>query len=414
MFRNVARTATIEIAPSVNPFTFEQARACVNAESLRIVAANRSTEIVPLLEAAGRVLAQEILADRDYPATARSMRDGFAIYAEDIPGTLEVIGEVRAGERWNGPALRQGQALEIMTGAPMPAAANAVIMIEHTTRDGSTITTNRTHLPGDNFNPQGSEARLGSAVLHPGRRLTFADIAQLATVGIAQVPVHPRPTVAILATGDEVIGVEDTPQDFQVRNSNSYSLAVQVKRAGGLPLILEVASDVYEHTRAQVELGLQSDLLLLSGGVSAGKYDIVEKVLADLGAAFFFDRVRVQPGQPLVFGEAQGKLFFGLPGNPASTMVTFEVFARAAVEILSGNPAPQLPLAWAPLTHNFHHKAGLRRFLPAVVEDGAVTHVKWFGSSDVSALSRANAFLGADAEKAEYKQGEMIQVLFYE
>ena len=385
------------------------------SESLRIASAtSRAPETEPLLEAAGRVLAQDILADRDYPATPRSMRDGFAILAEDIPGALQVIGEVRAGERWNGPALEHGQAIEIMTGAPMPAGANAVVMIEHTTRDGATVTTHRTHAAGDNFNKQASEARLGSAVLHKGRRLTFPDIAQLATVGIGQVRVHPRPTVAILATGDEVIGIEDKPEDFQVRNSNSYSLAIQVKRAGGIPRILDVARDVYEHTRAQVELGLQSDLLLLSGGVSAGKYDIVEKVLADLGATFFFDRVRIQPGQPLVFGKAQGKLFFGLPGNPASTMVTFEVFARAAVEILGGIPAPGLPLAWAPLTHNFHHKAGLRRFLPAVVEDGSVTHVKWSGSSDVPALSRSNAFLIADSEKAEYKQGEMIQVLFHE
>jgi molybdopterin molybdotransferase len=154
------------------------------------------------------------------------------------------------------------------------------------------------------------------------------------------------------------------------------------------------------------------DLLLLSGGVSAGKYDIVEKVLADLGAQFYFDRVKIQPGQPLVFGQAGGKLFFGLPGNPASTMVTFEVFAKAVVERLCGIPEPKLPLSWALLTRDFRHKTGLRRFLPAIVEDAQVTPVGWSGSSDVPALARANAFLVADAETAEYKAGEMIQVLW--
>jgi molybdopterin molybdotransferase len=402
------------MSPLLQPFTFEQARACVIREASQLTFTRGEPESIPLLEALGRVLAQDVHADRDYPATARSMRDGFAIRAEDIPGTLQVIGEVRAGERWNGAALQARQAIEIMTGAPLPAGANAVVMVEHVTRDGSAITTGQRLSPGDHFNPQGSEASSGSVVLKKGRRLTFADIAQLATIGHAHIPVNRQPTVAILATGDEVIGVEEQPADFQVRNSNSYSLAAQVRRAGGIPKILDVARDVYEHTRSQVELGLQSDLLLLSGGVSAGKYDIVERVLADLGATFFFDRVRVQPGQPLVFGSVRGKLFFGLPGNPASTMVTFEVFARAAVEILSGIRDPKLPLVWASLTHDFHHKTGLRRFLPAVVEDGCVTHVKWSGSSDVSSLSRANAFLVAEADKGDYKQGEMIQVLFHQ
>ncbi len=370
-------------------------------------------ETVALLDAAGRVLAKDILADRDSPATARSVRDGFAVRAEDLPGQLRVIGEVRAGERWPGPAVGRGEALEIMTGAPMPAGANAVVMVEHVTRlDPTAIQVDRTHDSGDNFNPRGSEATAGSPVLRRGRRLNFTDIAQLAAVGATEVAVQRRPTVAILATGDEVVAIHETPEDFQVRNSNSMSLAVQVSRAGGEPRILDVARDVYAHTRTQVELGLQSDLLLLSGGVSAGKYDIVEKVLADLGATFFFDRVRIQPGQPLVFGKVRDKLFFGLPGNPASTMATFEVFARAAVEILSGIPDPQLPLAWAPLTHGFRHKTGLRRFLPAVVVDGAVTQVKWSGSSDISALSRANAYLIADPDKGEYKQGDWIQVLF--
>jgi molybdopterin molybdotransferase len=289
-------------------------------------------------------------------------------------------------------------------------------MVEHVTRlDGNGITTDKAPKPGENFNRQGCEAQAGAVVLPRGRRLTFADIALLATVGCDTVPVYRKPSVAILATGDEVVEISDSPEDFQVRNSNSYSLAAQVIRSGAVPHILPVARDVYEHTRALVEQGLQSDLLLLSGGVSAGKYDIVEKVLGDLGAHFYFDRVKIQPGQPLVFGRmgAAGKLFFGLPGNPASTMVTYEVFARAVVERLAGIPAPVLPLTWAPLSRDFRHKTGLRRFLPAIVANGAVTPVSWSGSSDVPALARANAFLVADPEIGEYKQGDWIQVLLH-
>jgi molybdopterin molybdotransferase len=391
--------------------TFEEARQCVLDHSAHL--SLPPTELVPLLEARQRVLAEDIAADRDYPAAARSVRDGFAVRASDLPGPLRIVGEVRAGEEWKGVPLETGQALEIMTGAPMPEGADAVIMIEHATRNQDSITADRTLRPGENFNPQGSEAKSGAVVIGKGRRLTFADIALLATVGRDAVAVHPRPAVAILATGDEVVEITQSPESFQVRNSNSYSLAAQVEQAGGCPTIFPVARDVYDHTRALVEQGLQDfDLLLLSGGVSAGKYDIVEKVLADLGAKFYFDRVKIQPGQPLVFGRVGEKLFFGLPGNPASTMVTFEVFAKAVVERLSGIPDPKLPLTWAPLTRDFRHKPGLRRFLPAIVDESRVTPVGWSGSSDVPALARANAFLVADPDKPEYKAGEMIQVLW--
>ncbi len=181
-------------------------------------------------------------------------------------------------------------------------------------------------------------------------------------------PVFARPQVAILATGDEIVEVEETPLDYQIRNSNVESLAVQVTRAGGCPNILPIARDLYDATRELIEQGLRFDMLLLSGGVSAGKYDIVERVLADLGAEFYFDRVLIMPGQPLVFGKARGKFFFGLPGNPASTMVTFEIFARSAVELLGGQTESMLPLMWSKLSRDFHQKPGLTRFLPARLE----------------------------------------------
>jgi molybdopterin molybdotransferase len=395
----------------VATFTFDQARRCV----LERVAEARpapTTEEVSLLESAGRVLTEPVAADRDYPATARSVRDGFAVRAADLPGELRLIGEVRAGEAFTGE-MRVDEAVEIMTGAPLPRGADAVVMLEHVTVSGDRVNVPRTLRAGENVSPQGCEARRGETLLEPGHRLGFADIALLATVGRSRVAVFRKPQVAILATGDEIVDVNETPLDHQIRNSNAPSLAVQVASAGGCPRILPVARDIYDATRELVEQGLRLDLLLLSGGVSAGKYDIVERVLAELGAEFFFDRVLIQPGQPLVFGRARGKFFFGLPGNPASTMVTFEVFARAAVEMLGGEREPMLPLLWSKLTQDFRQKTGLTRFLPArVSSDGSeVTPVRWQGSGDVPAQARANAFLVTEPERESWAAGELIRVL---
>ena len=391
--------------------TFEQARECV----LREVGAARrilGREQVSALEAAGRILAEEIAADRDYPPFPRSARDGFAIRAEDVPGELRVIGEVRAGDVYTG-IVTTGEAVEIMTGAPLPEGADAVVMVEHTERFGDRVKVARSLYSGENFNARGVEARHGSIVLSPGRRLGFAEIALLAMVGRECATVYRRPQVAILPTGDEIVEAGQQPEPFQIRNSNAWSMTVQVARAGGDPQILPIARDNYESTRHLIEQGLEADLLLLSGGVSAGKYDIVERVLADLGAQFFFDRVLVQPGQPLVFGNARGKFFFGLPGNPASTMVTFEVFARAAVELLGGSQEAPLRLLQARLSKDVRHKPGLTRFLPAQVSaDGStVTPEPWQGSGDVNSLARANAFLVTEPDRESWAAGEMIRVL---
>ena len=391
--------------------TFELARDCV----LKQVAAARpvpGVEEVPLLEAAGRVLAERITADRDYPPVARSVRDGFAVRAADLPGDLRVIGEVRAGDSFTGD-VQPGEAVEIMTGAPLPRGADCVVMVEHVKVAGDRVNVPRTLEQGENVSAQGCEARLDDVLLEPGRRLGFAEIALLATVGHPRVFVFRKPEVAILATGDEIVEVNLTPLPYQVRNSNAQALAVQVLRAGGCPQVLPIAPDLYAGTRELVEHGLKFDLLLLSGGVSAGKYDLVERVLADLGAQFFFDRVLIQPGQPLVFGKAQGKFFFGLPGNPASTMVTFEIFARAALELLGGQAEPMLPLPWSRLTRDFRQKTGLTRFLPANLSaDGSqVTPLRWQGSGDVPAVARANAFVVTEPERESWAAGDLIRVL---
>jgi molybdopterin molybdotransferase len=369
------------------------------------------TETVSLLAADGRVLAEDVRADRDYPAADRSIRDGFAVRSVDLDGrALRVIGEAKAGGKFPG-TVATGEAVEIMTGAPVPSGADQIVMVEHVTREDGSIRTPQGASPGQFINPKGVEARVGETVIHRGKRLGFADIALLATVGRASMTVYRQPRVAILATGDEVVPVEAIPTDEQVRNSNSMALAAQVVRAGGLPVVLPVAKDDLPETRRLIAEGLQCDLLLMSGGVSAGKYDLVEQVLGEFGAEFVFDRVLIQPGQPLVFGKAQGRFFFGLPGNPASTMVTFELFASLALRLLGGEAEPRLRIATAALTEPFRHKTGLTRFLPATLCDGRLTPIAWQGSSDVPSLSRANSFLIARPDRTEWPAGEAIEVL---
>ncbi len=393
------------------PLTFAEARARVVAE-VRGARKTLAAEEAGLDRAAGRVLAEPVAADRDSPAVARSVRDGYAVRAADLPGELRIIGEVRAGERFTG-TVGAGQAVEIMTGAPIPAGADAVAMVEHTRRLDGCVQIDRSAEPGQFINPKGCEAAAGEVVLDRGKRLDYSDVAMLAAFGRSRVLVYARPRVTIVATGDEIVEVDQQPLEFQIRNSNARSLEAQVERAGGVPRVLPVARDTVEHTREIVARGLDADLLLLSGGVSAGKYDVVEEVLAGLGAEFFFDRVLIQPGQPLVFGRVGQTFFFGLPGNPSSTMVTFEVFARAALELLAGQQEIALHMPLARLTRDFRHRAGLTRFLPARLSaDGSeVTPVGWRGSGDVPALTRANAYLVADAGRPEYASGELIRVL---
>ena len=393
--------------------SFQDARSTV----FREVSQNRTLppiETVPLLEAVGRVLAEPVTADRDLPPLDRSMRDGYAVRSADLPGRASVVGLVRAGEVYTG-AIEWCESVEIMTGAPVPRGADAVIMLEHVTRKDDVIETERGVKPGENINPRGIEAKAGTVVLEAGKRIGFTEVALLATVGAATVNVHRKLQVAILATGDELVAVDAQPLDYQIRNSNLYSLAAQVGQAGAGPVLLPVACDRAAETQALIERGLAADLLLISGGVSAGKYDLVEDALRELGAEFYFDRVAIQPGAPLVFGKARGKFFFGLPGNPVSTMVTFHLFARGAIDLIGGcripPKLPKLVTALARLTQDFKHRPGLTRFLPAKIECGDVTPLAWKGSNDMVSLCRANGFLVADAKRESWTAGEMIPVL---
>jgi molybdopterin molybdotransferase len=392
---------------------FEEARQIV-IDVTRALSEPVETETVTLLETHGRTLAEALLSDRDYPALRRSLRDGFAIKSREVPGTLRIRGEVRAGEGEKAP-LQSGEALEIMTGAPVPDEADAVVMVEHVVRseDGSTVRIDRTAEPGQFVNERGSEAKQHAVLIEARTRLDTSHIAIFAMTGRSAVPVFPRPTVAILATGDEIVDVESAPAPHQIRNSNSFMLASCVKTAGGVPVILPVARDTPEALRALVQEGLTHDMLLISGGVSAGRYDLVKPTLKELGAEFHFERVRIQPGGPVTFGIVRSKPVFGLPGNPGSSLVTFQLFAQAALEILGGVKQPALSLLRAAFEAPFRHKRGLTRFLPAwLSSDGdRLRHIPWQGSSDIPALSKANAFLVAEHDRETWNVGDSIRVM---
>lgn len=406
----------MSIAPA-NPLPFAAARRIVEEKAREL----RPTgdERVPLLDSAGRVLAEAIAADRDFPPFARATRDGYAVRSVDLvalPARLAVVGEVRAGAAMPSGAapLAAGQAVEIMTGAPVPEGADAVVMVEYTTATGSMVEITRGVKSGENVVPAGSEARAGDALLAPGIRLGAAQIAVAAAVGRSELRVFNRPRVAVLATGDELVDVSQPPGPSQIRNSNSYSLAAQV-RATGDPVILPVAPDEKAALHRLLEQGLSADLLLISGGVSAGKYDLVEQVLGDFQAEFFFTGALIQPGRPVVFGSARSKPFFGLPGNPISTLVTFELFVRPVLDALCGATASPLIFLKARLRKEVKTKTGLTRFLPAQLSGqhdvAEVELARWQGSGDLAAASRANCFLVIPPDREQIPAGEMVSLL---
>ena len=375
-----------------------------------------ATSKLSVSEALGYVLAEEIRTDREYPPFDRSTRDGYAVRASEAAAgaKLRCVGEVKAGDSVTLP-LAMRSCVQIMTGAAVPPGADAVVMIEFTSRDGDAITFQRATLPGQNIVPRGSEAHAGDVALEPGLRLGFAELAIAAQVGAAQILCARKPRVAILSTGDEIVPISETPGPFHIRNSNSISLAAQVRLAGGEPVLLGNALDRSDDLGAKIEQGLREDVLVLSGGVSMGKYDLVESVLQAMGAEFFFDAVAIRPGKPTVFARCRDAFVFGLPGNPVSTMVTFLLFVAPALDVCSGAPARPLPLLEATLAEAMKEKPGMTHFLPARLEwrgeSAEVRPLHWQGSGDIATLSRANCFLVVPADRQDIAAGEKVSVL---
>lgn len=376
-------------------------------------------ESIPLSQAQGRILSAPLLADRDQPPFPRSTRDGYAVNAASFTrdGHATVIGFLPAGTSWTGHPLQPGQAIEIMTGAPLPDGADAVIMLEHIHRSGDTISLapGRTLQPGENFVQPGSEACSGQVILPVGTRLGAAEIGLAASVGASQLWVNVQPSVAILATGDELVSVDQAPQPHQIRNSNTHTLAALVRETGGIPTQLGIASDTRESLRHHLQQARQHDLILLSGGVSAGKHDLVEDVLAELGAEFYITSVAIQPGKPLVFGRLKdGPCFFGHPGNPVSTQVTFLLFAAPFLRSLAGQLPCEPVFAQAAAAETIRHKPGITRFLPARLDSSltpTVRLVAWQGSGDLAANARANCYAVLPPNRESIAPGEPVTIL---
>ncbi len=426
-------SATLPAASSAaepdSPLTFEQARRVVESHAEKLLP--RAVETLPLLEAVGRALAEPISADRDFPPFARAARDGFAVRAADVasvPAPLRFVGEIRAGDALATlPYIHAGQCAAIMTGAAAPPSADSVVMVEYTQRDGDQITIRRSVSCGENIVPTGSESVAGNLLLPVGTRLDQAAVSVAAAVGAEHVSVFRRPRVAILSTGDEIVGIGSAPAPHQLRNSNSYSLAAQVMSGGGEPVILPIAPDEPERLRELLAVGLQADLLLVSGGVSMGQYDLVEPCLSQLGAEFFFTGAKIQPGKPIVFGrapkpdsgeaaeESPSTYFFGLPGNPVSTMVTFTLFVAPLLDALRGAAPAPLVFLRAKLAAEIHTKPGLTRFLPAILsgfaQNARVELVRWQGSGDIAATARANCYAVVPPDCEQIAAGEWVGVL---
>lgn len=408
--------------------TYEQAAAMLAAYARRLGPLSRKIESVKLTNATGRVLARAVTADEDQPPFTRSTRDGYACRATDLSTQepLHVTGMTHAGEA-PAPALNEGAAWEIMTGSAVPEGADAVVMLEHVERsgDGIRLLAGRTLKAGDNIVARGAQARRGEELLHAGAMLGPAQIAVAASCGCEVLDVYARPRVAILTTGDELVPVEATPGPGQIRNSNAPMLETLVSAAGGEPWVLPTVGDTAEALDEALRTAQSNgaDLLLISGGVSAGKFDLVEPALKRAGARFHFTGVRIQPGKPLVFGEVSVRErmspFFGLPGNPISSAATFLLFGAPMLQALAGREFAEPCFVMARLKEptDRNAKTGLTRFLPARCElsrgngELQVATVPWHGSGDLPAFGRSNCFVVVPDDVSSLEAGSMVRIL---
>ncbi len=372
----------------------------------------------------GAVLAEDVTSDLDMPPFDKAMMDGYAVRSADLAtgrATLPVIEEVMAGRTPSRP-LGPGQATRIMTGAPIPAGADAVVMVERTRLDGGQVVIeDRPPQPGQNIMPRGREMRCGETVLTAGSLLRPQELGVLATVGRTSARLYPAPRVAVLSTGDEIVEAGERPESGQIRNGNGPMLCAQVARAGGVPHSLGIARDRLDSLRPLVAEGLRFDVLLLSGGVSAGQLDLVPGVLAEAGVQPHFHKVAMKPGKPVFFGsqsaqpQAAPALVFGLPGNPVSALVCFELFVRPALRRLAGHGDPGPFVVPATLAEEFVYRTDRPTYHPAVLELAAsgwhVRAVPWYGSPDLRGLTRANAFVVFQPGPERRQQGEVFEVL---
>jgi molybdenum cofactor synthesis domain-containing protein len=397
------------------------------SEAVRIVVertAPLEVERVALAAALGRVLAADVAADTDLPPFDRAQMDGYAVRAADVtqaPARLRVVGEAAAGRGWRG-TLGAGEAVRIMTGAPMPAGADSVQQVELTREsdEGSEVEVERATVPGQFFVPRASEIRAGETVLRAGEEIGAARMAVLASFGRAEVAVRRRPRVAVLATGTELVPVEVRPGPDQIRDSNTYSLAAYAALAGAEVARLPFAADdPTELQRLVAESARGSDVIVLSGGVSMGRYDFTKTAMRALGAEIFFERVSLRPGKPTVFARLPGAkqtLLFGLPGNPVSVSVTFNLFARTALRAMQGAREPAPVEETAVLARSVKGSMERASYLPAALStDGegrlVAEPLKWGGSSDFVAFARAAALVIVPEGTRAVEAGRVVRLI---
>ncbi|GJQ58511.1 MAG: molybdopterin molybdenumtransferase MoeA [Candidatus Scalindua sp. AMX11] len=374
---------------------------------------------VPLQNAQGLCLAENIKADSDMPPFNRAAMDGYAVIAKNTtktPVDLVVVENIRAGYNPK-KTIRSGEAAKIMTGSVVPKGADSVIKVEETRPcDGKTgVRLLKTIKKGGNIAKKGEDLRAGKIVLRKGAKIRPPEIGILATVGADTVQVFSVPSVGIISTGDELVSVAKKPKPWQIRNSNSYSLAAQVRRTIGDVEILGIASDQKSKIRSLVQKGLKKDILILSGGVSMGEFDLVGEVLKDLGITIFFEKVALRPGKPTVFGKIGEKVIFALPGNPVSTMVTFELFVRPCIKKMMGFTRYHNQILLAELEQSITMKKKRREYRPALLRylenRWVVSPVDWHGSGDLFSTTKANSLLIIDEKVERFKVGDRVEVM---
>jgi molybdopterin molybdotransferase len=376
------------------------------------------SESVAIEQAHRRILAEDVRADMDLPPFDRARMDGYAVRSSDVstaPVKLRVIGEIAAGAQFE-HRVNAGEAVKIFTGAPVPGGADAVQKVEVTRANGYSIEILESVTPGQFITSHASEVAAGEVVAETGREIGPAEMAVLASFGYASVRVGRRPRVAVLSTGSELVDVSSKPSGAQIRNSNSYTLAAYAERAGAIVDLLGIVEDTPEATRvALIRAADNRDIVITSGGVSMGDYDLVKAALTEIGAEIHFDRVIIRPGKPIVFGRRGETYFFGLPGNPVSTSVTFNVFVRPAIRKMQGETSPALATVGAQLSRTVKDSSSRRSYLPArlFIQEGraVVEPLKWGGSSDLVAFMRANALIVVREDVHEIAEGELVDVL---
>jgi len=394
------------------------------SEAIKIVLAQTKglpVESVPLAHATGRVLAQEIIADSDLPPFDRAQMDGYAVRAADVastPARLRIVGESAAGAGWH-QEMKAGEGVRIMTGAPVPAGADAVQQVELTreTDSNSEVEILESLEVGRSIVKRAAEIKSGETVLRGGEEINVAMIATLASFGYARVKVGRRPRVAVMATGSELVDVDQKPAQDQIRDSNNYTIAAYATLAGAIVERLPLAGDNTEELKAEITRAVEtSDVLITSGGVSMGVYDFTKAALKELGAEMFFERVALRPGNPTVFARLGKTLIFGLPGNPVSVAVTFNLFARTALRSMQGASQPTLNEETAILGRSVKGSGDRESYLPAVLRtDGKGSLIaeplKWGGSSDFVAFARATALINVAAGVKSIEAGERVKIV---